>query len=480
MDDKIQGMTYAPQIDWKKTPDNRPEALKELIEQELRFEPYDFETVHIEGVPVHFKHIPTASCMHMRLAFKYGAIHDAPGKEGTAHFLEHMIFDGSSMFKDEHETQEFGKNIMLDSLNAYTGLFELVLTGKCLPVHLETTLAGLWSMILSPKLTRESWAHEQKVILQEAWGRFLNEKRIEYIKKERANNMRSLPDRMRIASSLGWPETISAITHEDITLAHKTFFIKENIELYILGNFETIPGGTDRLIEMLQAYIQAMPSGTPAKSPFTPSEIVGPVKSVFDHTYSEIGLSERQQASINIESTRPRSPLTLSKPTVSTQGPEANLHAHLSALTLASDLIGDLVFRKLRLENSWCYGAGAHSAINPDSLGFSVVSQIDFNHIDDALGIIQKIIDDIKNGHYRQDFEHTKRLAIDNTIARERSSHSILDAAVESMTINGRIIPLREYLLQIADVQFEDVQKLVADYFAPEYTFTEIVRPVTM
>lgn len=463
-----------PHIDWKKAPNNSPTELKQLIDNELHFEPYDFETVEIAGVPVHLKQMPTASCIHMRIAFAYGAMHDKPGKEGTAHFLEHMLFDGSSMFEDEKETQEFGKNIMLDSLNAYTGLFELVLTGKCLPVNLETALAGLWSMVLAPKLTEDAWEHEQKVILQEAWGRFLNEKRIAYIKKERENNMQSLPDRKRIAVALGWPETINQITHDDIVEAHQTFLVKENTELFILGNFETV-GGKQKLIEILIPYIEALPKGVVAVLPYAPQEIVGPKEKVFNHTYTEIGLSERLQTSINIESTRPRSLFSFSNPQLNPSTP--NLHAHMSTLTLASDLLSDLVFRKLRLEKSWCYGAGAHSSINPDSLSLSIMSQIDFKNTEEAISIIQQIIDDIKNGLYRADFEHTKRLALDNTIARERNSSSILDAAVESKKINDRIVPLREYLMQIADVQFEDVQKIVSDYFASEYTFTEIVRP---
>ncbi len=451
------------------------ESLRELIDTELRFEPFAFETCEVSGIPVHARHFSFASCIHMRIGFRYGAFHDKPGKEGLAHFLEHMIFDGSSMFEDEKATQEFGKTVMLDSLNAHTGLFELFMTGECLPHNFSKALAGIFSMICEPKLTEHTWAHEQKVITQEAWGRFLNEKRVAYIKKERANTVYDIPHRLRTASALGWPETIMNITHEDIVAAHREFFVKENMELYIAGNIDAI-GGIEGLRNQLQELLQKMPSGQRAATPDIPHQIGGPKTPVFDHTYEETGISPRQQASISLSSTIPRIRKAADQPN------DPMEDAHLAALSLASDLVADLVFRTLRLENSWCYGAGAGSSVCLDYLSFNMGGSIDFNHIDEAIAIMWNIVECIRQGSpaVREDFEKTKRLAIENGIARERTTSGILDAVVDSMKINGRISTLRECLLGIADVTFEDVQKVLETYMDKAKVFTEIVRPGTL
>ncbi len=451
---------------------NTPDPLKQLIKTELRFEPFAFEEFELSGIPVYAKHFSFAPCIHMRIGFRYGAYHDEPGKEGTAHFLEHTIFDGSSMFEDEKATQEFGKTVMLDSLNAHTGLFELFVTGECLPHNFTMALAGIFSMICSPKLTEKTWAHEQKVITQEAWGRFLNEKRIAYIKKERANTIYDIPHRQRIASALGWPETIMKITHEDIVKSHKKYFVKENMEIYIAGNIDAV-GGMKALKKALNEFLKRMPSGKKAKTPAIPKKVGGPKKPLFDHTYEETGISPRQQASISLSSTIPRLHKKAEKPN------DPREDAHLAALTLASDLVADLVFRKLRLENSWCYGAGAGSSICLDYLSFNVGGSIDFHHIDEAIAIIWSIVDDIAKGDawVRDDFAKTKRLAIDNTIAKERTTSNIIESVVESVKLGGRVVTLKEFLLQIADVSFEDVQKVVAMYMDKKKVFTEIVRP---
>jgi predicted Zn-dependent peptidase len=449
-----------------------PSSLQNLIETELRFEPFAFEEFAVSGIPVYAKHFSFAPCIHMRIGFRYGAVHDEPGKEGTAHFLEHMIFDGSSMFADEKATQEFGKTVLLDSLNAFTGLFELFVTGECLPHNFEKALAGIFSMICEPKLTEKMWAHEQKVITQEAWGRFLNEKRIAYIKKERANTIYDIPHRLRIASALGWPETIMQITHEDIINSHRKYFVKENMEIFIAGNIEAI-GGIEKLKTIVDEFLIKIPSGEKALVPEIPHHIGGPKVQRFDHQYEETGMSPRQQASISLSTTIPR----LHKKADAPNDPRED--AHLAALSIASDLLADLVFRKLRLENSWCYGAGAGSSICLDYLSFNMGGSIDFHHIDEAIAIMWSIVDEIKKGDVgiRSDFENTKRLAIDNTIARERTTSNIIESVVDSVKLHGKIATLKDQLLAIADVTFEDVQKVVEVYMDKEKVFTEIIRP---
>ncbi len=463
-------MSQTP-LDWKNPPDN--ENLVDVIEKELEFEPFDFTETKIGDVPVFTKHLPYAPCIHIRIGFRYGAMHDEAGKEGVAHFLEHMLFDGSSMFENEKDTQEFGKVVMLDTFNAHTSLFELFITGKCLPHNFDLALEGIFSMVISPKLTKESYEHEKKVITQEAWGVFLNQKRIEYIKKERTNNMSDLPDRLRLASALGWPETISEITHDDIKNAHKKYFVRENMEVFIAGNIAAL-GDHSALEKKLEKFLTQVPSGEKAQLPYIPASISTPKVLRFDHTYSDVGLSERQQASISLASFLPR----LNKEAGRPNTPEENQKA--AVIELAGDLLTDLAYRKLRLENSWCYGAGASAEPHVDYVHISIGGTINFNHIDEAIDILWSIIEDMKNGEFREDFEKTKKISVENTLARERTTERIIESTADVMRMDNMIITLKETLLDIAKVRFEDVQKLIAESFNKEKVFIEIVRPTSV
>lgn len=452
------------ETDWKSTPNNSD--LKDIVANEIKFEPYDFKTDDIDGVKIYSKNLPYAPSIHMRIGFRYGALHDKVGKEGIAHFLEHMLFDGSDIFDDEKDTQEFGKVIMLDSLNAYTNICELFITGRCLPHNFQTALKGIFSMIVSPKLTKKSFDHEKKVITQEAWGVFLNQKRIDYIKKERDNNFQDLPDRLRIASALGWPDTIEAITHDDIKEAHAKYFVKENMEIYLAGNIDT-----ESIIEILKPYISKVPHGELSSAPKIPKNISAPKINTFDHTYEEVGLTEKKQATLSITSKIPRknkvpgSPSTLE---------ELKL---ITCANLADYLLSDLVFRKLRLDNSWCYSAGSNFNENIDFLRFYMSSTINFNHVEEAETILWQIIEDIKAGKYKDDFEKTKRTRIEQLLAKERLAESILDHASDYVRSREKLSLLKETAERIINVTYEDIASVISEFFTKEICFVEIVRP---
>ncbi len=146
----------------------------------LKFDPYAFEKTEINGVPVLYKKIESAPCIHIRLFFDFGAFHDEIGKEGVAHFLEHMLLKGSSLFSNKKETKEFSKKYMLNTLNAHTGYFHMGVDGKTLPENYEKVIEGMFDMILTPKITQEDFDEEKKVIIQEAWGRYKNDKYLQY------------------------------------------------------------------------------------------------------------------------------------------------------------------------------------------------------------------------------------------------------------------------------------------------------------
>lgn len=439
--------------------------ISSIIKTGVTNEPYEFNQYEIDGVRIYTKQLDFSPCIHARIGFKFGAVHDEPGREGTAHFLEHMLFDGSDMFLDEKETQDFSKTIMLDTLNAYTGLFELFVTGKSLPHNFETALAGIFSIITNPKLTEKSWQHEQKVITQEAWGRLLNEKRIAYLKKEKENMFYDLPDRVRSASVLGWPETIIAITHEDLVKTHKKYFVKENMEIYLAGNLFGACKDEQDLKNLLHSFIQKIPNGEKSKEPYVPASIGAPRVNTFEHTYEEVGLSTRQQTSISIDSAKPR------------LGNRENEKSHIAALSVASELLSELAFRRLRLENSWCYGAHASSHVSPDYIGFNVSSSVDEAHTDEAISIIWGIVSDFEKGQFKEDFEKTKYLVIENTVARERTTSGIVDVAVEGIKNNNEILLLKDFLLYISKVTYEDIQNIISTYLDKNIVFTEIIKP---
>ncbi|MES2622804.1 MAG: pitrilysin family protein [Patescibacteria group bacterium] len=445
--------------------------LKEMIDKEFTFEPYDFEKSEVSGIPLHTKHLPFAPCVHIRILFHYGAMHDEIGKEGVAHFLEHMIFKGNDIYPDEKSIKNFSKDILLNTHNAHTGLFELVIEGKCLPHNFEKAIQGIFAMTHSPKLTVEGWEQEKKIIMQEAWSRFLNEKYIAYVKKFRDNRLANLPDRRRIISALGWPDTITKITHEDITSAHKKYFVKENMEILLAGNIEAL-GIIENIKNIISETADRIPNGEKTTPPFIPTEVDLPEIQRMDHTFSDIGVTEKNQANVSISYSFAR---INKKPGIPNTSEENLL---IATSFIVQRLVSDVIYEKLRTDNNWCYSANANFYIETDFLKFNMGTSINPDHIDEAIEIAQEILEDIKKGQYEEKFEQRKRLVIEATLASEHSSSGVIDAALDDIMIVSEIVKERTVLDEFEQVQFDDVKKMIGTYLIPERAVIEILRPI--
>ena len=144
--------------------------------QTKNFDSYDFSRKEIDGVSIFYKNLPQAPCINIRVVFNIGAFDDPTGKEGVSHFLEHMLLKGCPSIPSKKSIKEWSKINALNTLNAFTNYDNTWYTLKCLPEKYDTAIAGLKDMIFHSFLKLEDIEEERKVITQEAWGRFLNEK----------------------------------------------------------------------------------------------------------------------------------------------------------------------------------------------------------------------------------------------------------------------------------------------------------------
>lgn len=444
-------------------------TFEELIEKGLPEDPYLFEKTYIAETPVYHKHIPTAPCVHIRLAFTYGATNDPVGKEGVAHFLEHMLFKGSSLLEDEKAVDLFRKEFTLDTLNAHTSLFDMTLKAKCLPANFEHVFNIMCDMLRTPKLDQVSFDQEMKVITQEAWGRFFNNKFVTYIKKLLENLYPNVPTRKRFFSALGWPETIKNITLEDIHSAHKRYINRSNLHVFIAGNLVLV-GGLESIKNIVEKQISPIEKGNPSESTEIPSSIDAPKERVFDNTYGNVGLSNNKQTSVEINFIIPR---MIEHGSIGT----AEENKLYTTFLLARDLITDISQEKLRTEKSLTYDARAIFYAGRDRFLFCISSEIKPQHLQEVILTYKQIREDIIFGLYADKFERCKKTFIESTVSAERLTKDIISSAVDDFIGSGKILEEKKLLKNILTVSFKDVQNLVAKHMTEERSFIEILRP---
>ena len=415
------------------------------------FDPYDFSKKEIDGVPVYYKNLPWAPCIHVRIVFNTGAFDDPVDKEGLSHFFEHIIFDGSPILPDKKAIREWKKINTLNSWNAWTSFYNTVYLLKCVPEKFETILTGMKDMIFHSFFRAEDIEHERKVIIQEAWNKLQNEKFLNY-SKEMVENLFHGHEHARFASPLGWPETISKISREDIVSWHEKHYGIGNFFIVLAGNVE------EKHLKLLKNFIKDLPKVVSKEK--KKIELGKPKEIKLIKTADEIGEIKEQ---VEISMIRVSENF---KPEI------------VEIASVFSRLLSDILNERFRIEKSLCYSVSAGGWTNKTYSQISMNVKTEEKNIAIVEEEFKNVLDEIKNGKFKDRFEVVKNVFIEQTKSNERLSSDIADDTLREISkFDGHIITLNEQLDEIKKVTYEDIVKFANWAFDPEYTHTEIILP---
>ncbi|MBU3669048.1 MAG: insulinase family protein [Candidatus Taylorbacteria bacterium] len=406
-------------------------------------DPYDFTKEKVGNIDLYTKHVSWSTCTYIQLIFSVGAMHDPVGKEGLAHFLEHMMFAGTPTYPSKFEIDQFSKVHTLDSLQANTSFVNTVLHFRCLPEALEHALIGTLEMVTSPLLKEEDVSNEAEIITQEAWGIFKNETRITYRKKEVANIFKNFPDRQRVPSPIGWPETIKNITREDLVSAQTQNYVQQNLSVVLSGKV------TKKEKSIVTKLLSRIPKGKKARPVFIPKKIDPAKERVWIHTYDEMGMTPSKQAYVEISYGR-----ELKKG----KGKEG-------AYILGRALVQEILFQELRHKNSWCYEVGAGFGNAVDFSYGEMRTKVDAGYILEAASTMRQVVKDIVDGKYKKEFEQEKQIIIERKRAVELVTSDVVDVAAGSIRQREKIETRKEGFRILHNTTYKDIQKLLKGTF---------------
>jgi predicted Zn-dependent peptidase len=414
------------------------------------FDPYEFSQKDIAGVPVYYKHISTSPCIHIRICFNTGSLHDPANQVGISHFLEHMIFDGAPGIPDKKATKEWSKVNALNSWNAWTWFTNTTYHLRCLPEKFDDALAGMKSMIFFPFLKEEDVEHERSVITQEAWGRFQNEKYLAYT-KEMLDNTYHGTAREKVWSPLGWPDSIAKIRQNDVAYWHKKNYGRGNFFMVISGAV------TEQDIQKLEAVIVDLPQAERAEMEF--EKLTAPKYLHVTKRADEIGIIQ-EQVIISFEQVLE---------------PEGTPSEEVRFM--AEALLQDILFERLRTEKALCYGVSVDSHRQKDYLTWSAHLKTKEEEKDTVLEEFWKALDDIISGKETQRFDVLKQVRIDRLKSTEELTGDITDAVLADLWRTGKILTNKERLQERRAITYADVTTSLAQAFDKNRTVTEIILP---
>lgn len=425
------------------------------------FDPFDFNKKEISGVPVYYKNLPWSPCIHLRVVFDSGAFFDPAEKEGVAHFLEHTICQGSERFGGKKGLKEWSLKNVLNSFNAMTSYYTTHYEFKCLPEKFENVVLDLKDIIFNPTFKEDAFELEKKIILQEAWGRFTNEKFINFC-RDSNKNLYANTVQERFHSPLGWPETIEKIILEDLKEFYKINYVKQNIYIIVAGNIE------EKDLDIFKEFLRDIPENKEfefikksVEQTWNLSKVVKPLENRVIKNADEIGLV-REQAEYDIS--------------LSTN--EIKLEEHKGINIIFYRFLQNLLMDKYRYDNGLCYGISGNSYFSRYNYNLSLNLKIDQKNI----GIVEKELEntftEILEDKYVQRFEDIKQTSIEQIKSEEDNSYMVVNSILNQIKTFSKFFTREQTLENVKRVTYSDIKEFLNILLKNrDYIYTEIILP---
>src|ERR1700730_14369235 len=163
--------------------------------------------------------------------YKVGAADETPGKSGLAHFLEHLMFEGTEKNPGgtfSQDVAEIGGQENAFTTEDYTGFFQRVPRE-----HLKEMMALEADRITNLVLTDEVVKPELNVVLEEQNMRVANNPNARLSEQVDAALYLNHPYNR---PTIGWRHEIEKLTREDALAFYKRFYTPNNAIVVVAGD----------------------------------------------------------------------------------------------------------------------------------------------------------------------------------------------------------------------------------------------------
>ena len=195
------------------------------------------------GLKLAYQPTPT-STINARFRVNFGGLHEKPGEEGIAHFLEHFLVTGGT---EEYSPEE--QDAIRESFghfNATTNAIETVFQGDFVQDQLHEWLSFVKQTVFHPSFNAQRMEEERQRVLREMADRRSNP--FYGIHREFLNRIMGHTAHQRNYETLGESSVISTVTPENLIKFHQRGYFAGNSDLVIEGG---IPDDLEETITSL-------------------------------------------------------------------------------------------------------------------------------------------------------------------------------------------------------------------------------------
>ncbi len=390
------------------------------------------------GMLVLTESMPHMRSVSMGVWLGVGSRDEATGVNGISHFVEHMVFKGTTSRDAKQiarEVDSIGGN-----LDAFTGKDTICFNIKVLDEHVSKALDVLSDLVLHPTFTAEDVAREQGVILEEIK---MDEDNPDYLVHEIftqsfwKGNPLGLP-------ILGTAKTVSSFTPQTAFDFHRARFTPRHIIFSAAGHLDH-----DEFVAQVERHFGSLASTIGEDSPTAKPPA----------THAKITL--RRKRSLE------QAQLCLGVPAPPIAAPE-----RFSVYLLNSILGGGMssrLFQTIREDRGLAYSI--YSEMNPfrDTGTLSVYAGCAAEKAEEVIRLTMAEFARLKSEPVsEEELQRAKDQMKGNIVLGLESSSSRMSNLARQQSYFGRFFGVEEVTRSIDEVTAESVQQIAQQLFRPE------------
>jgi predicted Zn-dependent peptidase len=389
------------------------------------------------GLRIFTEQMPHLRSVSMGAWIDAGSRDESAETNGLAHFVEHMVFKGTT----SRSAQDIAREVdaIGGNLDAFTGKETTCFSIKALDAHVAPALDVLADLVLNPKFTADDLAREQGVILEEIK---MDEDNPDYLVHE--TFMKNFwPGAPLGRSILGTAKNVQSFTRETVEQYHAERFTAGTLCFSAAGNLDH-----DEFVGRVENYFSALPSGPSVAALRTAPE-----------TQRHITLKRKK----SLEQVQ----VCLGVPALAVSDPRRY------ALYLMNSMLGggmsSRLFQSVREERGLAYSI--YSELSPfrDCGSFCIYAGTSVEKTEELLKLTVAELCRLKNEPVAEaELTRAKEQLKSNIILGLESAGSRMSNLARQQMYYGRFFGTAEVTREIESVTPDDIFALANDLFRPE------------
>lgn len=412
---------------------------------------YNYQYVRLaNGLDVFLKPRTGAHNVSMRMVVHVGTYNFPCGQKETPHFLEHLLFTGTSKHTESQLDALIEDNG--GSWNAMTGGEKTTYQVDIYDRYAYLGLDTLFEILTDSKLTSENIERTRGIITREAGGQPSS------LRKWLYRNGIGVGAQAK-ADELLWPpnlnckniETAENITHEEIKRVRRQYYVPNNMALIVVGNFKPR--------KMLSHIEHSFGRLKPGRVPENVSEKVPtPVRQQVSGTFAPILGTEAHVALF-----------------YQTRGYSSQ---QVYSVILVNELMTQQMFKDLRVEKGLAYAPASEIGFDRNVGVLTLSSDASLSKVDAVKNAMLDLVKTIRErGVSDQELQRIRRRVL-LTYAQGYEDNSSIASHYASVwrrfEHKGRIINLEQKLSAVTPAQ---LNRLVRKALDPSRVVIAVSRP---